>query len=489
MPPPLPKWVLPAGLIAAALAIRLVLFTGLQGNDDLIYSGAAWGLLHGESPIRVDLLATRVGFTVPLAGLYAVLGVHPWVLALPALLASLSLVFLAWRIGRDLYSPAGGAMAAAVAALTPLDVLYSTAGFLDCPLAALLGAGAYCSWTASRREAGWGHALAAGAFWGWAYLVKESAIPLILPLLPFVVRPSRWRAVLVSLGGVAAVVLAEAVVYGIAFGDVLHRFHLAHQAQSGASEDGFLARLLLIPSFCLNPAGPWAAYAGTLPVLAAAGWILACRRGRSEASRLGLWWLGSGMLLALFPLGVWPYQPALTVQPRMLAVMTLPGSLLAAALWEAGPRARRWVAGAGVVAGALALLSSVKLHADSAIWSRGAEWAFLELSGKPGTNVITDPRTAGVLRLRAGYRPPWNLVAYDPTLPAPSAGTLLLRNGALASHAERWDGVPPPPWWNAADPPRTTVAEARWRAPWRIRGPRGPDEAVSILATLPGTRP
>jgi hypothetical protein len=475
------RWAWPGGILAGALVLRLLLFTGIQGNDDLIYSEAAWRLWQGDSPFRDNLLATRVGFTAPLAVLYGIFGVHPWGLAMPAFISSLLLVWIAWRFGRDHHSEAGGIGAALFVAMMPLDVFLATSGFLDGPLAALLGGGAYLLWSASRGEAWLGRSIAAGLLWGWAYLVKESALPLILPALPFVVTRERWRATALALGTVGAVFAVEALAYGVALGDALHRVHLAHRAQleTASSGEGLVSRVFAIPSFLLNPLGIGAAYTAGLALLCVAGWVSGHRQGRKRMLSLGIWWLGGGFLLALAPITLWPYRPAVMLQPRMMAVMTLPGALLAGALaegWLRGARARGVV---GVAAATLALAASVRLHADAVGKRWGVEWAADVLARHRGARVISDPRTIVALRMLSGYVPPWDLRGYREDLPIPEPGVLLLRNPALAGQSGI-DGVRPPAWWDGADPPRAVIDERRRPAPWRLRGSRGPDGTVSI---------
>jgi hypothetical protein len=194
---------------------------------------------------------------------------------------------------------------------------------------------------------------------------------------------------------------------------------------------------------------------------------------------LGIWWLGGGFLLALAPITLWPYRPAVMLQPRMMAVMTLPGALLAGALAESWLRGRYRREAAGLAAAALSLLACVRLHGDAVGRRWGAEWAVDVLARHRGARVISDPRTAVALRMLSGYAAPWDLQAYRSDLPAPDGGVLLLRNSALAGQSGI-DGVRPPAWWDGADPPRAVIDERRRPAPWRLRGSRGPDGTVSI---------
>lgn len=484
MQPPLRKWAIPLGLGLAALALRLVLFTGLQCNDDRLYAVEAWDLLQGRPNIHTQLFATRVGFTAPVAFLYAIFGARTWCLYVPALAASLSLVALAWKLGRDLYSERGGIAAAAFVALLPLDIVYGTAGFADVPLAALIGGGAYLVWRAPRSPSWLWRAAVGGLLWGLAHLVKESAVLLLLPAALLVGGREHRRALGVAAATLAGVIAAEACVYGLATGDPLFRLHLAQSVQSGPRVDSSLwTRLGAIPSFMGNPRDAGFPYGGGLHAVALAGLILGLRKKLPAVPALGVWWLGSGLLLELFPSRLFPFHPMLDVQPRMLAIMTLPGAVLAGA-GALALKEVRWIRWAAAGGAAFALACAVRIHADAVRWRWGVEWGHEALQARPGTTVVTDPRTALGLRMLSAFSPPWELRVYSRDLPPPSAGTLLLMNGRLAGESRR-DGAEPPPWWETGDPPRASVAERRWPGAWRLRGPSGPEERAAILEALP----
>src|SRR5258706_3818964 len=112
------------GILLAALALRLVLFTGIQGGDDAYYYVSAVRLMKGEALGPQDLIQTRIGYLAPLAAVFRLFGRTTAGLIVPALAASLSLVVLAWWLGRDLCSDAVGSLAAAAVALLPIDIFF-----------------------------------------------------------------------------------------------------------------------------------------------------------------------------------------------------------------------------------------------------------------------------------------------------------------------------------------------------------------------------
>jgi hypothetical protein len=479
------RWVWPLAILAGALALRLILFTGIQGNDDRYYYASGLRLARGERPVVRDLFDCRVGYSAPVAALFRLFGPGEASLLLPNLAASLALVALAYFWGRRRFSEEVGLGAAAIVALTPVDVFYSTAAFTDQTLAAWLGFGALL--LDRSREKGLPSAAAAGLCFGAAYLTKESALALLGPVLLLFVSKERWKPVALAMAVFGAVILAEGAVYAVKESDFLYRFHLAHKYQSAPREtaDGFLKRLFAIPSLCLNPLDPIFPYTGGLFALSAAGAAWAFAKDRARSGAVGAWWLASGLLLALSPLTVFPYKPALEIQPRMFAVMVLPGAILASALfleWARPLRPRLTAVAAGGAA-LLALLCAARIHQDGVRWRSGPRWACTRLDGFPGATVVTDPRTAIMLRILSRESASWSVVEFRAGGPPPAPGTLLLECDNQEKSAMRWDGAIPPPWWRSDAPPRETIAEQVVEGPWSLRGSRAAPTRTSLRRT------
>lgn len=93
-----PLWLL--SILGGALLLRLLLFTGIQGEDDRYYYAAALRVSRNERPAPRDLFDTRVGISVPVSVLFRLFGPRELCLIAPTLLASLSLVILAYAWGR-----------------------------------------------------------------------------------------------------------------------------------------------------------------------------------------------------------------------------------------------------------------------------------------------------------------------------------------------------------------------------------------------------
>jgi hypothetical protein len=215
-----------------------------------------------------------------------------------------------------------------------------------------------------------------------------------------------------------------------------------------------------------------------------AGGIWSALRDRSTSGPVALWGLATAFVLTLSPISLIPYRPALDLQPRMYAVLVLPGALLAAVLLVDVVGAR-WKRAAGVAAAcvaALAIACAVRLHQDAVHRRAGVEWAHRELVSRPGASVVTDPRTAALLRMRSPYAPPFSVLSYSPDLPPPEKGTLLLHVPAQSTVSATWDRIGPPPWWTDPSISRRVVAEAVFPSPRRLRGPRADDERTLLIA-------
>jgi hypothetical protein len=485
-------WLL--GLLAGALALRLALFTGLQGNDDTIYSRIAYGLSQGDLAPRADVFWMRLGYVVPIAVLYKVLGVHVVALVLPNLAASLVLVGLAYRFGKELYGETEARLAAAFVALLPMDVFHATEAHSDLPMAALGTLSIYLLWTALRgkegRRAG-GMALSAGLILGWAHLTKESAFLFLLAALPWVRDRRAWAGLGLAAAGFAAVVAAELLLYGIALGDPFARVRTAQATQESlmGGPGGIGPRLMDLLGTLFIPLGAKFPYTGGFfwPATAGLAWVAA--RDRASSGWVAFWGLAVLLFIAFWPRSLVPYRPVMLLHARVLAPLAVPAALLSArflsaALLARWPRAA-W-AGPPLLA-AVGLFCSLRLHQDGIRQRWGIEESYTQLRSRTGQLVVTEPRSAEMLRFLSGYRPAFTAVGYTPADPPPAAGTLLLDDERRVALHEGWDGVTPPGWWRAKEPPREVLFERERGAPWRLRGPSGPPDRV-ILSRVAGHR-
>ncbi|RUL83498.1 ArnT family glycosyltransferase [Tautonia sociabilis] len=202
-----PGWligVVVAALMVAGLWLRLDRLEGipLPTSDEAYYGIQTWRLLHGE-PFEArttsgNLLSPL--FVASQAPILALTGPTVLALRLPAAIAGLAAVAVAFRLGRRMFGLEGGVIASMAMLCMPAAVVFSRFGceFSQTPLVGLIAAA--IAWSG---RAGW--------FWAWAgfaLLVHPTNI-LLLPLFwPLMIvraaetRPGGWRAaVLTSIVG------------------------------------------------------------------------------------------------------------------------------------------------------------------------------------------------------------------------------------------------------------------------------------------------
>jgi hypothetical protein len=489
------RWVWPLAILAGALALRLVLFTGIQGGDDAYYYDAALRVMKGQPLGAWNLLHTRVGYLLPMGALFSLFGPTTACMIVPSLAASLSLVAMAWWLGRDLFSEEVGRIAAGVVALFPIDVFLATTATTDVPMAFWIGLGVCLARSAVSGPTTRGtlaRSVLAALCFGLAWVTRETAPLFILPTLPLLVRRPFRREAIAAGATLAAIGIVYLVSYAVVRGDPLHPMRVARGALEGQEmpQEGLLRRLVTLPSFCFNPLDAFFPYTGGLAALTGAGCIHALVRDRSRLGGVACWWLASAMILILYPLSIFPYRPAVFLVPRLYAMLTLPGALLAAVFLKEvlAPKIPRITIAVGAAVGLLAIACATRIHADTAAWRVGPEWAYGRLRGMPGTDVLTDPKTATLLQILWADAPPHRLRTPRKGDGAPPPGTILLLCSRQAAASRKWNDFNPPEWWEGPTPPRETVAEQRVPGPRSLRGKPGPEEHT-VLRRIVGYSP
>lgn len=468
--------------------LRLILFTGIQGGDDAYYYLSALRIAKGEPLEAQNLLHTRVGYLYPLSFLFSIFGPTTTSLILPSLAVSLSLVAMAWWLGRHFGSETTGNIAAGFVALFPVDVFLSTTANTDTVMAFWIGLGV-CLLRRAFEQPSVPRAVLGALCFGAAWATRESAPMFILPTLPLLIRRPFGRERIIAVGTLAGAAVLYLAVWTIVRGDPLYAMHVARAALEAQEkpQEGFLHRLLTLPSLCFNPFDALFPYTGGLLALSGAGCVHVLWRDRSRLGGVAAWWLGSALILILYPLSIFPYRPAVFIVPRFYAMLAVPGAVLAAVFLKDVVAARRprTAIAVGAVASLFAIACAVRVHADAVAWRVGPEWAHEQLREKPGVEVLTDPRTAVLLRIRSADAPPYRLRVPRKNDAPPAAGTLLLDCPRQSATSRKWNGFDPPAWWSDSPPARDLVAEQHVAAPRSLRGARGPDERTALWRILP----
>ncbi len=456
---PATRWAL---LLGGALAWRMALFVGPMGSDDLAYSEAAHGLLHGEAPFRHGIHGLRTGYVGGIAAFYALFGAGSFSLVLLNLAASLAEVALAGSIARRLLDERAAWIAAILVALLPVHVFHATEAHPDAPLAALTSLAVLLFLRAREADRLWLYA-ASGLALGAAHLMKESAFFGLAALALLGGRPKPRH--LGALAGFLAVLAAEAVLLAAATGDPLYRYHVVRDLQSQAARWVFAVdpmstpyRLFLdAPLMLLWPLDGDFTYFVFVPLAAAAGAAAILRSRERKLYGLAAWPLALVLLLNFWPVSLVPLRPAMYLFPRVFLVAAVPMCLLAARFLSGLTRPRfAWVGG---FLAAVAIPSAIVLHADGRRSSAGARLAYDATRGRA---IISDSRTIGLFRIYDGTRETRPLLGWDAQAPGPHDRVV---NERWIGQLRSWYGIAPPA---GFEDPGGAPAFAR-RVPGRIR--------------------
>ena len=214
-----------------ALALRLFLYIGYQGADDRNYVAYAVNFAQGGDIIAKQLAdpwIARIGAWMPMGLLIMAFGLHEWVLTAYSLACSLAGIALAVLALRQLFDTRLALMTAALLAVYPNDVFYSTRAFGD-EAVGFWCAAAFFLYLVAEKRSSWQLSLLTGLALGIAYLTKETALLLGAPIaiLWWMKRwpPPRmlaWLAV-----GFLAVLALELSVWQSLTGDPFYRWKAA----------------------------------------------------------------------------------------------------------------------------------------------------------------------------------------------------------------------------------------------------------------------
>lgn len=168
-------------VLATALCVRLVIFSGVLGYDSLNYAHWAYDISHGVYPglSGIEGFSLRMGLIAPVALSYRLFGVSEFTTVLIPLVLSLVGTYYVYLIGTDVASESAGLIGALLWALFPAHVFLSTELYPDAPMAAVVAISFYYlmrganSSTPRKRTALYGAGVAIAV---WAFFIKQLAI-------------------------------------------------------------------------------------------------------------------------------------------------------------------------------------------------------------------------------------------------------------------------------------------------------------------------
>ncbi|MBB5203983.1 4-amino-4-deoxy-L-arabinose transferase-like glycosyltransferase [Inhella inkyongensis] len=360
-------------LLGTALGLRLLFYSGFFGSDELTYVLHAYRLLDGDWSVSPYVGGNRYGWSLPVAGLAALLGRAEWVAASYSMACSVAEIALLAGLGGVLVGQRTAWAAAWVLAFTPMHIHLSGRLDADAPMALAVSASflLFCWGELQVRRLGF---LAAGLAAGWAFWLKPAACVYlgVFALLPVVLW--RWRSAWVwAVLGLALMVGANCLWFGVLTGDGAFLF----KAMSARRASGYLEAEMAAgaardaPYFYLQYLFFKIHHTGLMGPLALLGLGALWRQRSAPGARLTLLWsMGLLALLSLLPIG-WSPLVLIPKQTNYMALFLAPLALLAALGLQRLPRA---VWGAMAVTG---LLFAALLQAQVAVFTANSR-ALLE---------------------------------------------------------------------------------------------------------------
>ena len=369
-------------IVLFALGVRLFFFVGItyaMDQDEGIYLDLARGAMRGG--YRVDFTskpadympnpAEAFQFRYPMilipGGLYKIFGVGDGASVAFALVCSLGLVVLSYKLGRLFMDENGALMAAFLFAVFPLDILYSTRLMPDVPLAFFFWLAVYL-FVRADRETGpagfrptWGRDgrfLAAGLAVGMCYFIKLSTVFIggVMGVYLLVEWRFKWRYALVAAGFL--VVLSIEGFYYRSHGDAfLLNMKMNTRVLLGKFATENPLKLAVIPGvfnfWLIDPTTTWyytreiiASLNPLRPSMLGGFWtlsmvaivVMAWRRER-KAWMLGIWFVALYLMLEFTPCrltfhqdGAWINHYLVSQRIRYMTVAGVPAALLCAYL-------------------------------------------------------------------------------------------------------------------------------------------------------------
>lgn len=341
-------------VLLLALLVRLLVYNGAFGSDDLTYFSRAASLARGEWTSANYNGALRYGFNLPAAGFMALFGQSLFAANLWPLLCSLIEIAAVFVFASAAMSRRAGVFAALLLASAPLHIAVATRVHAD-PVVAMFVTVAFVLLYFGALQRRPGVLFAAGLSIGGIFWAKELAAVTWFAFLPMLwFFRDHWRnSLLVIAGTVIALSLHCALMMAVA-GDPLHLVKVVLGAlkrnfiDGAQGEDGafFYLRYLFV-----DPR-----HAGALALFAVASVFLVPRRLKQAGLPLAgfvfalMWCIGLLIVLSVFPVSLSPLRFTMK-QSNYITLFLAPVALLAGMGIAVLPR----------VIGQLALASCVAL--------------------------------------------------------------------------------------------------------------------------------
>ncbi|MBI3964955.1 MAG: glycosyltransferase family 39 protein [Chloroflexi bacterium] len=405
-------------ILCLAGAVRRRYFFGMVRPDSFDYAADAAAWLQGFAVFTPDANAfhvVRLSVLAPVTLIYGLLGISELTSALWPLFCSLGSVGLAYAIGKLLFGPRTGLLAALVVAIYPLEVVYATKLLPDTTVGFFVGLSVYFflkAELASRPLAR--HYFLAGVAVGLSYYARLNAPVIVLFFGAYLLWRRRLsRAHFAFVPGVLAVFIAAGLVFQLAGGGFFYDLEMglrplresANRAEWTVPSDPALYYQFTQMLLTNGLFAPW--------TLALAGSLVYLGRRSPRDLIVPLLWLGA-LFLYFELLSQWPVRSVQEKEDRYLSPLVLPLALIVGHALADGLKrmavsghARSVLVTATVVClvGGLAVQPIVDLRIRFTSWeTRYPRYTAVELKRLPSKPVYVSASWINQLNFFLGYR-------------------------------------------------------------------------------------
>ena len=353
-------WTGLAVVLALAMALRILFFTGYLGSDEVTYVETALNIATGDWRASNYIGATRYGMNLPLALSFHIFGLTEASANLWPFLCSVGEVAIVFFLARWLWNTRVAIISAGLLALLPLHVHLAGRIMADPPLAFFmsLSVALLMRTTHSRNPLTY---VAAGLAWGGVFWVKESVGLLYIPVFLFLnIYINRFKGLWFWLffGMGSAMAVNSALMYCVS-GDPLHIFAVMNSALATLDN---MTTLATSPSYYLRYLFIDIRHTFFLGYFFAAGVVLYVnrvvryRQAEDGTAFVIMWAL---LLLGMFSFAVVSFSPMKLVMKQTNYMMIFCAPLVLLAGWFLASLKRQVL----VPMGAIVVLGSVLLAA------------------------------------------------------------------------------------------------------------------------------
>lgn len=408
-------------IIALAIVLRLIFFTGMKGSDDLQYNYDAYSFLaDGINNVPDHLTKVRLLSYVPVSLFFNLFGINELSSILYPFICSMGILLLVYKFGVLLFDRKTALIAAFLYAILPIEIMFSTMLYPEMPMCLYAGLSVYLLmyyFEISDQKKQYLLFLS-GVCIGCACLVKITALMLVgffFLYFIFIRRELLKNHILYCASGLFTVFLIEAFYYYYNMGDFIYRYHFLHLESHHVNKDiinhimsfpgrsymGWERAIKYYPSIIFNPLSPFSVY--YYVVLIAIAYFFWQRK--KEAYYIILWLL---VVFGVFNFGITSMSPLVFIPaaPRYLMPTSIPLVLLVG-YFLALPGSSKWKVMKLVITTFLILTTAWDLKF---CYSGGRNLTYNSreikkfMISRNNIPVYTDDRTSTILYYLNGYK-------------------------------------------------------------------------------------